>query len=467
MANGAGDIVMAEIQVTTAAGEVESLRIDSTGDDEPTSDVNDAKGVTDSLMRSKKERSWTRFGLRDRGKSAKTLSAEWWEGKEPFMIRGRSVPVFLMKWVLFLKYEEPPKHVSLLQQSAWAWRPRLNFWCILPILFSSCLFFIVFGIPMVYFFVTSVFSYSVDYTYCLSTNSSTDLRTSLETMLAESSSSIACNSPVNVSTVNLTTCEQYVSAIPRCVLASVRIKYSCQCRVQLPVDRVLPQPVFLFYELSNFYISHRRFTQSWFGSHFLSESFDSVDRGCASYSRDANNTVYFPCGMVPNAFFNDTIIPVEFPIIKKDITFSRYVGNKFVQPSLAIQDEIINNTASPAAWAFPVYSLPSGMENDDFMTWHSTSAFPNFRKLYGVVNATINSQTYNFIVIYNYPVTSVGASKFISFGTTAWMGGQPSGFLSYFYLVYGIVIGVCTLVIVIIHFPFKHWNKKSYLTQPY
>lgn len=458
MADGSLTVEMAEIQVTSVVND----KVESPVEDDPISD--DERKASDNLV-GKKHRSWTRYGLRDRGKSAKTLSDEWWEGKEPLIIRGRPVPVFLMKWVLFLKYEEPPKHISLLQQSAWAWRPRLNFWCILPILFFSCIFFITFGIPMVYFFVTSVFSYSVDYTHCVSTNSSDDLRASLATMLSMSGPN--CTSPVNVSTAAFNTCEQYLSATPRCVLSPVRVGYPCHCTVQLAVDRILPRPTFLFYELSNFYISHRRFTQSWFGSHFLSERPTSVTPGCASYSRDANNAVYFPCGMVTNALFNDTIIPLEFVISKNGITFPRYVDEKFVEPSQEVQTRINNETVPPPAWSSSVYSLEGGMQNQDFMSWHSTSAFPNFRKLYGIVNGTITARTYNFTVIYNYPVTSVGASKFISFGTTAWMGGQTAGFLSYSYLICGILIAITTFVIIVIHFPFKYRNTKTYLTQPY
>ena len=131
MADGSLTVEMAEIQVTSVVND----KVESPVEDDPISD--DERKASDNLV-GKKHRSWTRYGLRDRGKSAKTLSDEWWEGKEPLIIRGRPVPVFLMKWVLFLKYEEPPKHISLLQQSAWAWRPRLNFWCILPILFFSC-----------------------------------------------------------------------------------------------------------------------------------------------------------------------------------------------------------------------------------------------------------------------------------------------------------------------------------------
>ena len=459
-------VEMAEIHVTTISNKssdiIEPPQIESPVSDE----VEDKEApVTASLMR--KRRAWTRYGLRDRGKSAKTLSEEWWQGKEPLVIRGKTVPVFIMKWFLFLKYEEPPKHISILQQSAWAWRPRLNFWCVFPILCTTCLFFIIFGIPMVYFLVTGVFTFSTDYTHCVSTNSSSELKSSIDQMLTQSSIQSPCVSPVNLTNINITTCDQYISAIPRCVLASVRINFLCVCSVELQIDRDLSPPVFLFYELTNFYISHRRFTQSWFGSHFLSQKFDSVDSGCAAYSRNANGTIYFPCGMVTNAFFNDTISPLNFTINKRDITFSRYVGNKFVQPSLARQEEILNATASPAAWPFSVYSLSGGMENEDFMAWHSTSAFPNFRKLYGVINGTITAKTYTFHIVYSYPVTSVGASKFISIATTAWMGGQPSGFLSYSFLIFGILIALTTLLIVVFHFPLKHIHKKDYLQQPY
>ena len=465
MADETGTVEMAEIHITTISNSSDNI-IEPPRAESPISDeTEDNKEATASLMRRK--RAWTRYGMRDRGKSAKKLSDEWWEGKEPLVIRGKVVPVFFMKWFLFLKYEEPPKHISMLQQSAWAWRPRLNFWCVLPILFATCIFFIVFGIPMVYFLVTGVFTFGTDYTHCKSTNASTQLKTAISTMLTQSSMISPCVSPVNLTDLNLTTCEQYISAIPRCVLATVRINYPCVCNVELQVDRPLLPPVFLFYELSNFYISHRRFTQSWFGSHFLSESFTSVDRSCFAYSEDANGTTYFPCGMVTNAFFNDTISPTSFTIIKNSIAFPRYVGNKFVQPSTATQERIINATSFPPAWPFSVYSLPGGMENQDFMVWHSTSAFPNFRKLYGVINDTITAQTYSFTIVYNYPVTSVGASKFLSIATTAWMGGQPSGFLSYSYLVFGILIAVTTLLIIVFHFPLKHIHQKHYLQQPY
>ena len=461
MADESNTVEMAEIHVTT----VTKFSNDNVDPESPVSECTGEKEVTASLMR--KQRAWTRYGRRDLGKSAKKLSDEWWEGKDPLVIRDRVVPVFIMKWFLFLKYEEPPKHIRFLQQSAWAWRPRLNFWCVFPILFATSLFFIIFGIPMVYFLVSGVFTYGTDYTYCTATNSSSELKSAITAMLSQSSTISPCVSPVNVTNANFTTCEQYLSAIPRCVLAIVRINYPCMCSVEIQIDQRLLPPVFLFYELSNFYISHRRFTQSWLGWHFLSERFTSINRACAAYSTDANGTTYFPCGMVTNAYFNDTILPLNLTLTKNGITFPRYVGNKFVEPSTATQRKIINATSFPAAWPYPVYDLPGGMENQDFMVWHSTSAFPNFRKLYGIVNGTVTAQTYMFSIVYNYPVTSVGASKFISLATTAWMGGQPFGFLSYSYLVFGILIALATLLIVVFHFPLKNIHKKGYLQQPY
>ena len=455
------ELEMAEIEVT-------KIESDETHENErkeklDSKEYGEIVYQAEEKQESKRERSWTRLGLRDRGKSAKTLSDEWWEGKKPFEINGKKVPVFFMKWFLFLKYEEPPKHISILQQTAWGWRPRLNFWCVLPILIATAAFFIIFGVPMIVFQMLFVFRFVTEYTHCPAVNSSADLRNSLQQMLALSSVIRPCEATVNLTTVNFTTCEQYVSAIPLCVLARVRINHICYCSVALNVEQDLEPPSFLFYELNNFFISHRRFAQSWFGRHFVGADPTGSTLSCGTYTRSPNGSVYFPCGMVTNAFFNDTITPLNFNFTKNGLNFWRYLGDKFANPSPLAQEAIINETASPPAWPYPVYQLPGGVENPDFVAWHATSAFPNFRKLYGVINGRVSAGVYNFTISYNYPVTSVSAKKFISVGTTAWMGGEPSGFLSYSYIVLGVLIALTTIFIIIVHFPLKLRNTKSFL----
>lgn len=410
----------------------------------------------------------------DRKKSTLTLAEEWWNGKETVQI---TIPPFFMKWFFFFKYEEPPKHVKLLQQNAWAWRPRLNFWCVFPILVVFAAILILLGVPMLYSTHAQVFYFRTDYTYCTAQEDPSVLKIAILSMIThtnmltknDSNTSIAdCNPPPNITSITIKTCDDYLNTIPKCVRAASRILFNkCTCVVSIEVKQRMKLPIFMYYELNNFYTSHRRLVQSWDGYHYRGERHTVTTRECYTYSTNNAGDVYFPCGMLPNSIFNDTISSLNFNISRKQISFPIFANAKYIDPNPTLKNTILSDTKPLPAWPKSIYNIENGILNEDFIVWNYPSAFPNFRKMYARLDNSLEIGVYNITVTYNYLVSTISARKFISLSTTSWIGGQPFGFIAYAFTSYGVLILITAFILLAIHFPIKRRNTKSFLQQPY
>lgn len=81
------------------------------------------------------------------------------------------------------------------------------------------------------------------------------------------------------------------------------------CTIEFRVEKTFVAPVFLYYRLTNFYQNHRRYVRSFSVSQLsgsdLAESDLSTD--CSPLTANSAGQVYYPCGLIANSLFNDTI----------------------------------------------------------------------------------------------------------------------------------------------------------------
>jgi len=87
-----------------------------------------------------------------------------------------------------------------------------------------------------------------------------------------------------------------------------------------------------------------------------------------------------------------------------------------------------------------------GVKNEHFIVWMRTAALPNFRKLYGRIDAGIEKGiNLDFTVVSRFPVDSFKGTKTIVLSTTSWLGGK-NPFLGYAYFGVG---GLCIVLAIL------------------
>jgi len=159
--------------------------------------------------------------------------------------------------------------------------------------------------------------------------------------------------------------------------------------MSLTLDSDIQNPIYVYYQLDNFYQNHRRYVKSrsneqLMGNWLTVNELDDCDP--IKQNKDLGRTTNwkgdalepddpaFPCGLVAKSFFNDTFkiseagasndIEIDF----SDIAWASDVEYKFKNLPGAQKDK---------QWI--------DIEDPHFIVWMRTAGLPNFRKLYGEI----------------------------------------------------------------------------------
>lgn len=164
----------------------------------------------------------------------------------------------------------------------------------------------------------------------------------------------------------------------------------------------IPGPIFIYYELNNFYANHRDFIKSkiWSqlkgktnidsnnnsrceGAKFMSEMFDGDETKYKTYTNKklSGDSYANPCGLIAKAFFTD-----EFQIYnidnktKFDILFTGIANEydkKYVYKRYKTRPEEIQWIDVEDGKILFIFLL------ERFIVWMQMETFPNFRKIWG------------------------------------------------------------------------------------
>ena len=178
---------------------------------------------------------------------------------------------------------------------------------------------------------------------------------------------------------------------------SVSIPNTPVCTLQFDIPNDIGPPVYLYYRLTNFYQNHRRYVKSLdtdqLKGNFISNN-TIHNSACNPIKTNKDGIAYYPCGLIANSIFNDTLNspqPVTAPGNQKPTPYK--MTNQSIawgsDASLYKKTKYNNtNVVPPPNWAtrYPdgyteANPIPNLAEYEEFQVWMRTAGLPTFSKL--------------------------------------------------------------------------------------
>jgi hypothetical protein len=199
-------------------------------------------------------------------------------------------------------------------------------------------------------------------------------------------------------------------------------KIGSSCTITFDVDDDMTEPVYVYYEMRNFYQNHRAFVKSRSEKQLRGEDIDKedLDKDCipavtydelfeyvnpdplllaaailadsditdlASYMEEMEDDVAFPCGLAAATKFNDTYVLTDpkgklVKIDEDDIAWESDKDFKF--------ENLDGNDVVKRQW--------TDIEDEHFIVWMRLAALPTFRKLWGKIESDVDEGTYSLTI---------------------------------------------------------------------
>ena len=178
----------------------------------------------------------------------------------------------------------------------------------------------------------------------------------------------------------------------------VRQNDTTVCSLLFDIPNDIGPPVLLYYRLTNFYQNHRRYVKSLdtdqLNGKFISNSTISSS-ACNPLKLAPNGKAYYPCGLIANSLFNDTIrSPVAlnaahavdgtktYNMTSKGIAWSS--DAQLYSKTVYTNDQVM----PPPNWhnRYPdgytdQNPIPDLSQYEEFQVWMRTAGLPTFSKL--------------------------------------------------------------------------------------
>ncbi|GER49751.1 ALA-interacting subunit 3 [Striga asiatica] len=212
------------------------------------------------------------------------------------------------------------------------------------------------------------------------------------------------------------------------------------CTRTLTVPKKMKHPIYVYYQLDEFYQNHRRYVKSRNDAQYRNPSAAHRTGNCEPESVNDNREPIVPCGLIAWSLFNDTYSlsrnGAALPINKKGIAWESDKMHKFgsnVYPKNFQSRGLIGGARLNE-------SIPLNQQ-EDLLVWMRTAALPTFRKLYGRIETDLEANEIIKVVIQNnYNTYAFNGKKKLVISTTTWIGGK-NDFLGRVYITVGGPLG--------------------------
>ncbi|KAL1298205.1 hypothetical protein HN51_042598 [Arachis hypogaea] len=239
------------------------------------------------------------------------------------------------------------------------------------------------------------------------------------------------------------------------------------CTTSWTVERKMQGPIFIYYQLDNYYQNHRRYVKSRNDKQLVNPASEGDTTNCYPQDKTNGSMPIVPCGLIAWSLFNDTykfwVNTKSLTVNKKDISWGSDRSHKFgskVYPKNFQLGGLVGGAKLDE-------NIPLNQQ-EDLIVWMRTAALPSFRKLYGKIETNLEVNDLVEIVIENnYNTYEFGGNKRLILSTATWIGGK-NPFLGMAYLFVGGVSLLCAIVFILLYVikprplgdpSYLSWNK--------
>lgn len=331
-----------------------------------------------------------------------------------------------------------PANTAFKQQRLKSWQPILTPKSVLPLLLVVAVIFAPLGIVML---ITSfnVEEFQVNYTNCAT--------------LATSDS--YSNIPSKYYSFHF---KKNMASEPQWKISNKTVEVeggsydTTICDIQFNAPNSIKAPIYMYYRLTNFYQNHREYVESFDLQQIRGEavSLGDLSSDCSPLKSLDNKPIY-PCGLIANSVFNDTI---GNPVLLNPSGSDSEQPYNLSTTGISWSSDLntwkktkynASDISPPPCWAkrFPNgytdTNLPDFSADEVFQNWMRTAGLPDFMKLIGInKNDEFTDGNYRIQVEMNYPSSLFGGEKFVILTTNSAIGARNMS-LGITYIVVAIV----------------------------